>query len=142
MISVTTVITIVSVAIAFISVTIAILSFLHNRDNDKRSEVRDNVEIHAGLQSQIEVMKTNMDNQNKMMTTQLGSIDSGVRDLRADNRGFRAELTKMRDDLRDEMRDIHDEALHAVELAEAAHRRLDRMGADPDPGVKKLTEGD
>lgn len=127
------VVTVVSVLIAIGSLVVAVVVATRNKSKDTKQETKEAVEIHAGLQSQIDVLKTSLD-------MQLSSIDSGVRDLRADNRGFRSELTKLRDDLRDEMREIHDEAAHAVELAEAAHRRLDRMGAPEDASVKKLKE--
>lgn len=130
MVSIQTIITVISVTIAFLSLTFTAASFGKNHSKDKTNEVKDNTEIHVGLQSQIDIMR-------ETVLTKIEGIDSGVRDLRADNRGLRADITKMRDDLRDEIREVHDEAKHGVELAEAAHRRLDRMGAEPDPMVTK-----
>lgn len=49
----------------------------------------------------------------------LDSIDNGIRDIKAENRAIRSELT-----------DVRDIAQHAVERAEAAHSRLDRAGVD------------
>lgn len=131
MVDVQTIITIVSILIALGSLTIAVITATRNSRNDTKAETKENVEIHVGLQSQIDTIRTTLE-------LRLESIDGGVRDLRADNRGMRSELTKMRDDLRDEIREIHDEAHHAIELAEAAHRRLDRLGAEPDILVKKI----
>lgn len=136
-----TIITITSVLIALGSLVTAIVTLARNGKKETKSEVKENVEIHASLQSQISVLKTSLDNRDMMMGQQLSSIDSGVRDLRADNRGMRNEITKLRDELRDEIKEIHDEAKHGVELAEAAHRRLDRLGADPDILVTKIKKG-
>lgn len=130
MVSIQTMITVISVAITFLSLTFTAVRFNKDSHNEKTNEVKDNTEIHAGLQSQIDIMR-------ETVITKIEGIDSGVRDLRADNRGLRADITKMRDDLRDEIREVHNEAKHGVELAEAAHRRLDRMGAEPDPMVIK-----
>lgn len=121
---------IISCIVGFCSLVVAIVVVVRNSSKDKRNEDKDNVQIHADLQSQI-----NVQNSTTMMS--LNNIDSGIRDLRADNRGLRADLTKLRDDLRDEMKEIHNEAMHATELAEAAHRRLDRLGAEPDNATKK-----
>ena len=134
MVSIETIITVASIAIAFLSLTFTAVTFLRNRDKDVKNETKDNVEIHANLQSQIDIL-------GKTIPTQLETIDSGVRDLRADNRGLRSDITKMCDDLRDEIKEVHDEAKHGVELAEAAHRRLDRLGAEPDLLVKKIEKG-
>lgn len=133
MVSIGDVVTVVSVLVAVGSLIVALVAATHNKSKDTKQEAKEAVEVHAGLQGQIDVLKTSLD-------MQLSSIDSGVRDLRADNRGLRSELTKLRDDLRDEMRDVHDEARHAVELSEAAHRRLDRMGAPEDSFIKRLKE--
>lgn len=104
---------------------------LYNSRKDKHGmDIKDNVEIHSGLQSQIDTI-------NAVQITRLDSIDNGIRDLKAENRSMRGEITKLRDDLRDEIRETHDEARHATELAEAAHRRLDRIGAAPDSRVSK-----
>lgn len=117
MVSIDILIAIISIAIALGSLVTAIVVMSRNRIKETKEETREDTNqlVNIGI-----------------MSTRLDSIDNGVRDLKADNRGFRSELTKMRDDLRDEMREIHDEARHGVELAEAAHRRLDRMGAEPD----------
>ena len=123
MVSVELITTIISIAIALGSLISAIVVISHNKAKDIKGETREELEQRVGLAT---------------MSTRLDSIDSGVRDLKADNRGFRHELTKMRDELRDEMREIHDEAKHGVELAEAAHRRLDRMGAEPDASIHKV----
>lgn len=121
----TTIISICSVLVAFVSLIFTIITLNHNKHKDVKSETKENVEIHAGLQSQIDTLKT-------INVSRLDAIDNGIRDLKADNRGFRSELTKMRDDLHEEMRGINDKAVHATELAEAAHRRLDRIGAAED----------
>lgn len=123
MISVEILITIISVVIALGSLVTAIVVMSRNRIKDAKAETNE----YASQRVSIGILSTRLD-----------SIDNGVRDLRADNRGLRSELTKMRDDLRDEIRDIHDEARHGIELAEAAHRRLDQIGAEQDMYVKKI----
>lgn len=129
--NVSSAVTVISCLIAFGSLITAIVVLVRNSNKDNKLEAKEAVEIHAGLQSQIDITNTTI-------TQRLDSIDSGVRDLRADNRGMRNDITKIRDDLRDEMREVRDEAKHAVELAEAAHRRLDRAGIDADSTVHKL----
>lgn len=122
---------IISLLIAAGSIGIAFVTLWKNSHKSTKEETKETIEVRASLQSQIDIIKEGFN-------ANLQSIDNGVRDLKADNRSFRSDLTKMRDELRDEIRDIHDEAKHAIELAEAAHRRLDRMGAEPDVLVQKV----
>lgn len=49
----------------------------------------------------------------------LDSIDNGIRDIKAENRAIRSELT-----------DVRDMSQHALDRAEAAHARIDRAGID------------
>lgn len=109
---------------------VAIATLWSNRGKDVKSETKEQVEIHAGLQSQIDTI-------NAVQMTRLDAIDNGIRDLKADRRSDSNQMNKRFDELRDEIKDIHDEAQHAVELAEAAHRRLDRAGIEQDIAVKK-----
>lgn len=139
--SVEDLITIIGMLMGIAGVAIAAWSLLHTRDINKTSETKENVQVHADLQNQITEIQTTMN-------TKLESIDDGVRDLKAENRSFRQDLSSIKDTLREEMRsmkdDIHDEikdtnekAVKAMDLAEAAHRRLDRIGAPEDTGVTK-----
>lgn len=124
-------ITVISLCIAAGSLVIAFFSFQRNTTKDTKDETKENVEIHAGLQSQIDTI-------NAVQITRLEAIDNGIRDLKAERRTDSANINKRFDELRDEIRDVHDEAKHAKELAEAAHRRLDRLGAEPDSMVYKM----
>ena len=137
-----TIITILSLCVGAGGLGITFATFQKNSHKSVREETKENVEIHAGLQSQIDIVNTTI-------TSRLDTIDDGIRDLKAEGRNTRNDVSKYRDDMHDEIRklreDIHDDiddvrisALHAVELAEAAHRRLDRLGAEPDALVHKI----
>ncbi len=131
-----TVITVIGCIVGVLGFAVAFVTLWRSKEADTKEETKENVAVHTGLQSQIDVL-------NGILETRLDAIDNGVRDLKADNRGFRSELIKMRDEIREELRlmraemddrisEVHDEARHALELAEAAHRRLDRIGAAKD----------
>lgn len=113
---------VISVIIGVCGFIVAFVTLWSASKKDTKEETKEDIEARFKLQSEINII-------NKTIETKLDTIDSGVRDLRADNRSMRNDLTKLRDDLRDEISGTHDEAMHATELAEAAHRRLDRMGA-------------
>lgn len=130
MISISTMITALSVVIAIISAAIAAITLQRNKEKDTKVETKEIVEVHAGLQSQIDILSNTI-------APRLDTIDDGIRDLKAENRSTRAEFATLKDQIHEEMRSIHDEANHALELAEAAHRRLDRIGAEPDKQTKK-----
>ncbi len=123
---------IISLIIAAAGFAVAFWSLWERSHRDTKAEVKEetkeSIEARAHLQSQIDVLKESFGNN-------LVSIDNGIRDLKADNRSFRSDLTKIRDEFRDEIHEVHDEAKHALELAQAAHRRLDRLGAEPDPEI-------
>lgn len=129
-VDVTIIISVFSVCIGVGGFIVALTTLMGNRKKTTKDETKEQVEAHANLQAQINIT-------NQTISARLDAIDGGVRDIRADNRGMRTEITKMRDDLRDEIKEIHDEARHAIELAEAAHRRLDRIDAPQDHAVKK-----
>ncbi len=129
MIDISTIITAVSVVVAIASFAVAAITLSGNRTKDVKLETREAVETHAQLQSQIDVLSNTI-------APRLDTIDDGIRDLKAENRSTRNDITNLRDTLRDDIREVHDEAAHATELAEAAHRRLDRMGAEPDEHVR------
>lgn len=116
--------------VGIIGVMFAAFTAYSNRKDKHGEDVEKNTKIHSTLQSQIDMI-------NATWISRLDQIDDGIRDLKAENRGVRGEITKLRDDLRDEIREIHDEARHAIELAEAAHRRLDRIKAPEDSKVTK-----
>lgn len=131
-----TVIAVIGCIVGVLGFAVAFVTLWRSKEADTKEETKENVAVHTGLQSQIDVL-------NGTIETRLDAIDNGVRDLKADNRGFRSELIKMRDEVRDELRlmrdelegkisEVHDESRHALELAEAAHRRLDRIGAAKD----------
>lgn len=124
------IVTLVSLAIAAGSLIVAYFTFQRNSKKMDTDDTKENVQIHAGLQSQIDTI-------NAVQMTRLDAIDNGIRDLKAERRQDSAQMNKRFDEMRDEIRDIRDGVTHATELAEAAHRRLDRIGADPDSAVKK-----
>lgn len=132
MVEIGSVITVISVCVAIGSLAISAFMANHNKTKDVKEETKDNVEIHASLQSQIDILSNTI-------SPRIETIDDGIRDLKAENRTVRSEITQMRDDMHKEIRDLRDDmhnqisevnekAIHATELAEAAHRRLDRAG--------------
>lgn len=130
-------VTVGSFFIAIISVIVAIVTLWNNKHKDVRNEAKaetkEQVEAHAGLQAQIDTV-------NAVQIARLDAIDNGIRDLKAERRVDSQNVQKRFDELREDMRDIHDEAMHARELAEAAHRRLDRAGIEQDPRVQVANE--
>lgn len=130
-------VTVGSFFIAIISVIVAIVTLWNNKHKDVRNETKaetkEQVEAHAGLQAQIDTV-------NAVQIARLDAIDNGIRDLKAERRVDSQNVQKRFDELREDMRDIHDEAMHARELAEAAHRRLDRAGIEQDPRVQVANE--
>lgn len=114
-----------SLLIGIAGFCVAFATLWINRNKTIKEEAKETVEEHADLRAQVSV-------NNAKIFTRLDTIDDGVRDIKADNRGIRSDIASLRDTLRDEIRDVHDEAKHALELAEAAHRRLDRAGIDQD----------
>lgn len=113
-----------STLIGFVSMIIAIAVMVNNSHKDNKNETASNVEVHANLQSQVSVLKTGLD-------IKLNNISEDVKDLKADNRNVSHQIDNLREELRKDIKEIHDEAYHAKELAEAAHRRLDRAGIEP-----------
>lgn len=132
MMSVEQLITVVSCIVGIGGFFVAFYVMWSNKNNGVRNETKEQVEVHAGLQSQIDTI-------NAVQMTRLDAIDNGIRDLKAERRADATNINKRFDELRDDLKDVHDEAKHAIELAEAAHRRLDRMGAEPDPAVRKVS---
>ncbi len=122
---ITGMIEVISITVGIGGFVVAFATLWGNSRKETKNETKESVEVHSKLQSEIDVL-------NKIIGTRLDTIDNGIRDLKADNRSMRADITKLRDDLRDEIRNVHEEAKHAIELSEAAHRRLDRIGAEPD----------
>lgn len=135
MLGVSEAVSVVSVLIAIFSIVIAAIVANHNKDKDTKQETREEVERHAALKYQVDLT-------NKTLTTKLDGIDSGIRDLKADNRQFRSELSKIKDDLRAEIQEVREIALHAQELSEASHRRLNRSGIEKDVGPETKGEKD
>lgn len=129
MVELQSVISVISVVIAIGSLFTAIIVMSRNKIKDEKNETKENVEIHAELQSQINMV-------NHTTITRLDGIDNGIRDIKADYRGIRTEIRDLRDEFRAELRDTNKEASEALHLAQAAHRRLDRAG------IEKDTEGD
>lgn len=130
--SVEQLITVVSCIVGIGGFFVAFYVMWSNKNTGVRAETKEQVEVHSGLQSQIDTI-------NAVQMTRLDAIDNGIRDLKAERRADATNINKRFDELRDDLKDVHDEARHAVELAEAAHRRLDRMGAEPDPAVRKVS---
>lgn len=130
--SVEQLITVVSCIVGLGGFFVAFYVMWSNKNTGVRTETKEQVEVHAGLQSQIDTI-------NAVQMTRLDAIDNGIRDLKAERRADATNINKRFDELRDDLKDVHDEAKHAMELAEAAHRRLDRMGAEPDPAVRKVS---
>lgn len=130
--SVEQLITVVSCIVGLGGFFVAFYVMWSNKNTGVRAETKEQVEVHAGLQSQIDTI-------NAVQMTRLDAIDNGIRDLKAERRADATNINKRFDELRDDLKDVHDEAKHAMELAEAAHRRLDRMGAEPDPAVRKVS---
>ena len=115
-------VTFISLVIAAGSLVIAFVSFQKNSHRETRNDTEHDVEARADIKAEI-----------KVLDTKLEGIDSGIRDLKAENRSFRNELAKVRDEMRKDVRETYEVAKHALELAEASHRRLDRLGAEKDP---------
>lgn len=130
--SVEQLITVVSCIVGLGGFFVAFYVMWSNKNTGVRAETKEQVEVHSGLQSQIDTI-------NAVQMTRLDAIDNGIRDLKAERRADATNINKRFDELRDDLKDVHDEARHAMELAEAAHRRLDRMGAEPDPAVRKVS---
>lgn len=124
-------ISIFSVIVGVGGFVVALVTLSHNKKKDMQGETKEQVEIHAGLQSQIDTI-------NAVQMTRLDAIDNGIRDLKAERRTDSAQMNKRFDELRDEVRDVYDEARHARELAEAAHRRLDRIDAPQDNNYSNI----
>lgn len=127
--SVSTIVTIASCLIAFGSLITAIIVLIRNTHKDSKEETKESISTLVKLQSQLDIS-------NALANQRLESIDNGVRDLKSDNRQMRATLTSMKDELKRDINKVHDEAKHAIELAEAAHRRLNRAGIEEDEILK------
>lgn len=121
-----TIVTVGSLVIAFVSCMVAIMAFSRNKDNDTKQETKEDMQARASLTASIRVLDTKLE-----------SIDGGIRDLKAENRNFRDEIGKMKETLRQDIKSVEEKAIHALELAEASHRRLDRAGVDKDPAQGK-----
>lgn len=124
MVDVSTLISGGSTLIGFISLIVAIAVVINNSHKDNKSETASNIEVHAALQGEVNTLSKTID-------LKLNNISDDIKDLKADNRSVSNQIDKLRDEFKIEMREIHDEARHATELAEAAHRRLDRAGVEP-----------
>lgn len=131
--SVEDLITIIGMLMGIAGVTIAAWSLLHTRDKSKADETKENVQVHANLQNQITET-------NALISTKLESIDDGVRDLKAENRSFRRDLSDIKDTLRKEMNEVRDglrkemsdfdkAITKAQAAADAANLRLDHIKA-------------
>lgn len=120
----------ISLVIGFVGAIIAFATLWSSSKKNTKEETKESVETHAELQSQLNVLSNTI-------APRLNTIDDGIRDLKAENRNTRSEMVALRDSIHDELREINDKATHALDLAEAAHRRLDRAGIDQDTNGKK-----
>lgn len=102
----------ISLVIGFAGAIIAFATLWHKFQDDAKNETKETVEAHAHFQSQIDALT-------KVIGSKLDGIDSGIRDLKAENRIMRQEISS-----------ANETAIKALDLAEAAHRRLDRAGID------------
>lgn len=107
---------------------VAFTTLWNNSRKTTKEETGKDVREKVTLQAQIDIV-------NNTLMTRLNAIDDNIRDLKADNRSVKNDITKMRDELRDEIKEIRDMSQHALELSESAHRRLNRLGADPDDKI-------
>ena len=103
---------------------IAFATLWINRTKHHRDEATSNTEKLVTLKSQI-------DSNNTVHMMRLDSIDGGIRDLKAERKMDNENINRRFDELREDIIDVRDKSIHAQELAEAAHRRLDRAGIDP-----------
>lgn len=115
--------TILALIVAAIGMLIAFFSLNHNMKTAEKDDTKENAEKHSSLQGQIDTIST-------VYMVRLDSIDDGIRDLKAERRIDSSNFNDRFDQLHHEILGVHDDSKHAIELAEAAHRRLDRAGIE------------